>query len=81
MSATVLFRHEGNLGYGADQVRANMTLGELLEAVQEAIVEWGEDANVVTYQTNNRYGANYGSLSGYDLFAAANNDDDEEDEE
>lgn len=57
----VLLRHQGNLGYGCDQVQG-MTLGELLEAVQDAVDEFGEDTEVVTFQTNNGRGANFGSI-------------------
>lgn len=56
-----LLNVEGNLGYGPDQVRG-MTLGELLEAVQTAVNEWGEDTEVVLHQVNNQYGANFGRL-------------------
>lgn len=69
-----LLNVESNLGYGADQVRG-MTLGELLEAVQTAVDEWGEDTEVVLHQTNNRYGANYGTISQWDTFTAPEPDD------
>lgn len=65
--------HSGNGGYAPDQVNG-MTLGALLEAVQEAIVEWGEDAEVVLHQVNNQYGASYGSFCEYEIFT---NDNDE----
>ena len=52
----------GNQGYAADQIDDPATLGELLEAIQEAIEEHGEDAEVVAYQTNNPLGAAYGNL-------------------
>lgn len=79
----VLLRAEGNLGYAADQVEGSvMTLADLLAEVEQAICEWGEDAEVVLHQTNNQYGANYGKLDRWDLFDAAPSDDeDEEDEE
>ena len=73
----VTLQHEGNLGYGSDQVKG-MTLGDLLEAVQDAVTEWGEDTEVVAFQTNNTYGASYGTLSRWETFRAA---DDEEDDE
>lgn len=69
-----LLNVESNLGYGADQVQG-MTLGELLEAVQTAVDEWGEDTEVVLHQTNNRYGANYGTISQWDTFTAPEPDD------
>lgn len=76
MSNTIVMRYQGNLGYGADQIdNHSITLGEMLEAIQEAIAEYGDDAKVVTYQTNNR-GANYGSLYGaMELFELADGDD------
>lgn len=80
MTKRVLLRHEGNLGYGSDQIETNMTLNELLEAVQDAIAEWGEDAIVVTHQTNNRYGANYGAISSWATFGGADPEDEEDEE-
>lgn len=64
----VLLNAEGNLGYGSDQIDGSMTLGCLLEAVQNAIIDWGEDAEVVLHQTNNGYGANFGRLSQWEVF-------------
>ena len=78
----VLIRAESNLGYGVDDVEGNsVTLECLLKAVKTAIEEWGEQAEVVLFQTNNRYGANYGRLSQWDIFAAAEGDEDEEEDE
>ena len=69
----------GNQGYGPDQIESPISLGDLLEQVQEAIMEWGEDAEVVLHQVNNRYGANYGNLvEGFDLFESADDDDEGE---
>lgn len=67
---------ESNLGYSADQINRAMSLGDLLEAVEMAIEEWGEDAEVVIHQMNNRYGANFGRIVSYDVFE--NPEDDEE---
>lgn len=79
MSKRISLNVEGNLGYGADQMNRPVTLADLLEQVQEAIVEWGEDAEVVVYQINNRYGASYGQLArGYELFDATDNYEDGE---
>lgn len=74
----VLLRAESNLGYGADQVDSGMTLGALLEAVQTAVDEWGEDAEVVLFQTNNRYGANFGKLDQWQTFEAPETEECEE---
>lgn len=70
MSKRISLNVESNLGYGPDQIQTSVSLADLLEQVQEAIVEWGEDAEVVLYQTNNGYGANYGRLNRYELFDA-----------
>ena len=48
-------------GYSADQVGDNATtLGELMARLQEAIDEHGEDAELVTFDASNRYGASWG---------------------
>lgn len=77
MSKRISLSVEGNLAYGAAQIENPLTLSDLLEQVQEAINEWGEDAEVVLYQSNNRYGANYGRLSRYELFDTPDNYDEE----
>jgi hypothetical protein len=69
--AKLLMHYSGNLGYAADQVHGQ-TLGEILEAVQLAIDEYGEDAEVVLYQGNNYRGANYGrTASALEMFELA----------
>ena len=65
---------DSNLGYSADQIERPMNLGDLLEAVEVAIVEWGEDAEVVIHQMNNRYGANFGKIADYDVFEASDDE-------
>lgn len=74
----VLLNCEGNLGYGPDQIHSGTTLACLLEAVEEAIAEWGEDAEVVLHQTNNGRGANFGKLAKWTLFDAADPEDEED---
>lgn len=70
--------HSGNRGYGADQV-TGISLADLLEQVQDAIIEWGEDAEVVTFQTNNGHGANFGVLhTGHDLFEADESEEEDD---
>lgn len=64
-----------NQGYGADQV-TGMTLADLRASIDEAITEWGEDAEVVTFDLGNRYGAKYGTLSSYDTFEACEDEAD-----
>lgn len=60
-----------NRGYSAEQIDGAMRLGDILAAVEEAITEWGEDALVVTHDTDNRYGANYGALGNYGMLFEA----------
>lgn len=74
--ARIKMRFEGNIAYTADDA-AGMTLADLLEQVQDAITEWGEDAEVVLHQTNNGRGANYGQLAGWPLFASMDGEDEE----
>lgn len=71
----ITLNFEGNLGYGTDQVEG-MTLADLKYAVEEAITEWGSDAEVVMFQTNNQYGAKYGRLSPWETFASNEEDED-----
>lgn len=73
----VLMNHQGNLGYGPDQIDNPITLNDLQELIEEAIVEWGGDAEVVMHQTNNGHGANYGSLYRHDLFDPVEQEDEE----
>lgn len=68
----------GNLSYSADQV-TGMTLGELQQAVEQAIQDHGADTEVVMFQTNNHYGANYGTLSPYDTFTPVEEEEEGED--
>ena len=75
MSNIVQMHFAGNRGYTAGQIDNKMTLGDLLAAVQEAVDEWGEDAELVLHQTNNGRGANYGALAAtYDLFSTPDED-------
>ena len=64
----VMMKYSGHQGYGADQIENPMTLGEILEEIQDAITEWGEDAVVVPFETNNGRGASYGKFYKYELF-------------
>ena len=67
----VLMNYSGNRGYSADQIENPTTLSELLAQVQDAITEWGEDAEVVLFQTNNGHGANFGQLHEHPMFESA----------
>ncbi|QDF16017.1 hypothetical protein H3N89_gp52 [Microbacterium phage MonChoix] len=61
MAKTVLLGVNDNEGYAPDQIRTEVTLADLLAAVQDAITEHGEDAKVVV-SNGQRYGAGFGSL-------------------
>lgn len=52
-----------NEGYTAKQVDSRHTLAELLHEVETAIDDFGEDAEVVTFNLNNPRGASWGNLS------------------
>lgn len=66
---------QGNQGYGADQV-SGMSLADLLATVEEAVEEFGGDAEVVLYQVNNGRGANFGVFVGeFDLFESDGEED------
>lgn len=74
--ANIKMNFKGNVGYGPNQVDTKISLAHLLEQVQDAIEQWGEDTTVVLYQTNNGRGANYGSLSGgWELFEGFDEED------
>lgn len=51
-----------NQGYSADQVSTSITLARLRDEVQEAIDEWGEDVEVVTFDAGAVGGAKYGKF-------------------
>lgn len=66
MAKHITLNIRSNEGYSADQViDKTITLGALLEALQEAIEEHGEDTPVILNE-GQRYGANYGFLSQYE---------------
>ncbi|QNL31060.1 hypothetical protein SEA_KAUALA_48 [Microbacterium phage Kauala] len=64
MANTVLLGVNDNQGYAPDQINTDVTLASLLEAVQDAIEQFGEDAKVVV-ANGQRYGAGFGSLQSY----------------
>ena len=69
MSTTVKMAITPNAGYSADQAENDITLGALLESVQEAIERFGEEAKVVTADSGNMYGASWGHISQWeDMF-------------
>lgn len=61
MAITLIMNINPNQGYAPDQVK-KMTLLELRGYVEEAIEDYGEDAEFVTLDGGNAYGAKYGSL-------------------
>ena len=64
-------------GYGTDQVRETMTVGELIEALQE----YDEDAPVYLGNDSRSYGwYTYGGIT-WDKLCEVEEEDEEEDEE
>ncbi|AZV01759.1 hypothetical protein HOV00_gp40 [Microbacterium phage Schubert] len=62
MARTVILPISDNQGYSPEQVSTQVTLGGLLEAIQIAIEEFGEDATVVL-SNGQQYGAGYGKIA------------------
>jgi len=73
-----VLRISNNQGYAADQVTNGVTLGDLLEQIQDAVDQYGDDTLVVTKDFGNRYGANWGSLPRFDGVTLNGDDEDEE---
>lgn len=76
MATTLLLNVRPNEGYAPDQIELRMTLAELQEAIEYAIDEYGDDAEIVL-DNGQRYGAQYGYIAGCvdDLFCEADDDD------
>jgi len=66
-----------NQGYAANQATNGMTLADLLELVEYAIEDHGEDAKIVTRDTGNRRGANWGSITLHSEIEASDDDKDD----
>ena len=67
--ATIAMAINSNVGYTAAQARNDLTLRDLLTAVEEAIEQYGDGARIVTADDGNRYGANWGNIDQWrDLF-------------
>lgn len=62
MTKQLLLDVSPNNGYGPDQVEQKLTLAQLLEAVENAISEYGEDAEIITHDVTNSRGAKYGYI-------------------
>ena len=61
---TVLLAVEDNMGYSPEQVDTDITLGDMLRMIQEAIETHGVDAKVVL-DNGQRYGAQFGRIDSY----------------
>lgn len=53
----IILRIRGNMGYSADQVNS-ITVGELKDLLEG----YDDDMEIVTKNTNNKYGANFGEI-------------------
>lgn len=82
MADKVLLSVSNNEGYAADQIDNSMTLRDLYQAIEEAMETYGEDCMIVTKDTGNRYGANFGKIDIYeDTFRSVHGDDDEDEDD
>lgn len=63
---------KSNEGYSASQVN-----GIKVKLLKEMLEDFDDDDEIITYDFNNKYGANYGKLTANII----DEDDDEEDEE
>lgn len=81
MADYVILSISDNSGYSPEQVKdQSISLGDLLEAVQQAIEDNGADAKIVL-ANGQRYGASYGHISPWeDLFEVPEEDESEDDE-
>ena len=76
--ANVILNIQDNQGYSADQVaNKSISLGDLMEALQEAINDHGEDAKVVLHN-GQQYGAAYGYISAWAGVFQTEDEDEEE---
>lgn len=66
MAKQITLNIHSNAGYSADQVvDRTITLQDLLEAVQQAVEDHGEDAKIILNE-GQTYGANFGYLSPFE---------------
>lgn len=79
MATQILMNISDNQGYAPDQIDTRFTLGDLLEQVEQAIEDFGEEATIVL-NNGQRYGASYGSIAdprgGYLFYSAADEQED-----
>jgi hypothetical protein len=77
----LLLAIEDNQAYTPADVSETLTLGTLLEFLQQAAEEHGEDAKLIL-DNGQRYGAQFGGFSIYrDLITVAPGDDDEDEDD
>lgn len=74
----VLLHVNAHGGYAPDQITDTITLRELIEALEQAAADHGEDARVVLHDGGNRYGANYGGISRWNDVVTGPWDDEQE---
>ena len=53
-----------NRGYSAEQVEG-VSLADMAQMIADAIEEYGEDAELVTFDASNGRGASYGCINEY----------------
>lgn len=63
-ATTVTIAISDNEGYAPNQIETEVTLATLLESIQDAIEEFGDEAKVVL-SNGQRYGAGFGKFSSY----------------
>ena len=66
-----------NEGYGADQVRGRITVGELRNMLEG----YDDNDEIVTFDLNNRRGASYGTIDVDEWIEEVDEDEEDEDEE
>lgn len=59
--AALVLKVNTNQGYGVDQINTQVTLGDLLASIEDAISQYGEDTKVVL-DAGQQYGASFGSI-------------------
>lgn len=66
MAVTVTLQLDSNVGYAADQITQRITLQTLLELTEAAIEMYGAEAEIITSDPDNRYGASYGRIRAFE---------------
>ena len=61
MTVKLVLSIQANEGYSIDQVRSHVTVGDLKRYLEDM----PDDAEVVTHDLNNRYGADWGKVCDY----------------